>query len=261
MYLVPNKDKSQEGGNDAFGVEESILKPDDILFQEPEVDGPKIRYGYRTGGMRFMVPEGMVSELLHNSKIYHLPNANRWLVGLTNMHGNVMPIVDIASYAGVNISHLNKSNVLAIGEGELSIGVLIDGLPEAIKENEIINDIKNQTKIDFELDEQGIIIKADTIGSLEALIKESRDKNIKIMKAEIGNVSKRDIVEANATLDELNKVIFAFNVKLLPEAKEELINSDLKVFNEDVIYTIMLIMAKSGLSWDDLETILRKRWQ
>ena len=141
MYLVPNKDKSQEGGNDAFGVEESIMKPDDILFQESEVDGPKIRYGYRTGGMRFMVPEGMVSELLHNSKIYHLPNANRWLVGLTNMHGNVMPIVDIASYAGVNISHLNKSNVLAIGEGELSIGVLIDGLPEAIKENEIINDI------------------------------------------------------------------------------------------------------------------------
>jgi twitching motility protein PilI len=141
MYLVPNKDKSQQGGNDAFGIEESILEADDILFQEPEVDGPKIRYGYRTGGMRFMVPEGMVSELLHSGKIYHLPNANRWLVGLTNMHGNVMPVVDIASYAGVNISHLNKSNVLAIGEGESSIGVLIDGLPEAIKENEIINDL------------------------------------------------------------------------------------------------------------------------
>jgi len=105
--------------------------------------------------------------------------------------------------------------------------------------NEIIEDIKKQTKIDFELDEQGIIIKADTIGSLEALIKESREKGIKIRKAEIGNVSKRDIIEANATIDPLNKLIFAFNIKTLPEAKEELINTNITIFSEDVIYTIM----------------------
>jgi translation initiation factor 5B len=71
------------------------------------------------------------------------------------------------------------------------------------------------------------------------LIKESRDKGIKIRKAEIGNVSKRDIVEAAATLDSLNKIIFAFNVKILPEAKNDLSNTDLTVFDEDVIYTIM----------------------
>jgi translation initiation factor 5B len=119
---------------------------------------------------------------------------------------------------------------------------VIPGAPiRVVQDNidEIIQEIKNQTKIDLELDEQGIVIKADTIGSLEALIKESRDKNIQIRKAEIGNVSKRDVVESNATLDQLNKVIFAFNVKILPEAKEELLNSDLKIFNEDVIYTIM----------------------
>ena len=105
--------------------------------------------------------------------------------------------------------------------------------------DEIIEDIKKQTKIDFELDEQGIIIKADTIGSLEALIKESREKGIKIRKAEIGNVSKRDIMEANATLDPLNKLIFAFNIKILPEAKEEQANTNITIFLEDVIYTIM----------------------
>jgi len=104
---------------------------------------------------------------------------------------------------------------------------------------DVIAEIKNQTKIDFELDEQGIIIKADTIGSLEALIKESREKGIKIRKAEIGNVSKRDIVEADATLDPLNKLIFAFNLKILPEAKEELANTTITIFDEDVIYTIM----------------------
>jgi translation initiation factor 5B len=71
------------------------------------------------------------------------------------------------------------------------------------------------------------------------LIKESREKGIKIRKAEIGNVSRRDVMEANATVDSLNKLIFAFNVKILPEAKEELANADITIFNEDVIYTIL----------------------
>ncbi len=107
------------------------------------------------------------------------------------------------------------------------------------KLEETLEEIRKQTKIDFELDEQGILIKADTIGSLEALIKESHEKGIKIRKAEIGNVSKRDIIEADSTLDPLNKIIFAFNVKILPEAKEEMNNTDIALFAEDVIYTIM----------------------
>ncbi len=119
---------------------------------------------------------------------------------------------------------------------------VIPGAPIRVVANnleEIVKEIKDQTKINLELDEQGIILKADTIGSLEALIKESREKNIKIRKAEIGNVSKRDIIEADATLDPFNKLIFAFNVKILPEAKEELSNTDITIFKEDVIYTIM----------------------
>lgn len=119
---------------------------------------------------------------------------------------------------------------------------VIPGAPIRVIRNnikEIVEEIKNQTKIDFKLDEQGIIIKADTIGSLEALINESKNKGINIRKVEIGNVSKRDIIEADATLDPLNKIIFAFNVKILPEAKEELSNTDIMIFNKDVIYTIM----------------------
>lgn len=105
--------------------------------------------------------------------------------------------------------------------------------------DELITEIKNQSKVNIELDKDGIFLKADTIGSLEALVKESRDKGIHIRKAEIGNVSKKNIVETNAIVNPLDKVIFSFNVKILPEAKEELANTDITIFNEDVIYTIM----------------------
>jgi translation initiation factor 5B len=138
-------------------------------------------------------------------------------------------ITEVHAASGVKISSPDLENVIP----GAPIRVVKDTLQD------IIEEVKSQSKIEFELDEQGIIVKADTIGSLEALIKESRDKGIDIRKAEIGNVSKRDIVEANATLDPLNRVVFAFNTKILPEAHEELADTDITIFNEDVIYTIM----------------------
>jgi translation initiation factor 5B len=130
---------------------------------------------------------------------------------------------------GIKISASNLDNVIP----GAPLRVATDNV------DEILNEIKNQSKIDITLDKDGITLKADTIGSLEALVKESRDKGIHIRKAEIGNVSKRDIVEAGAIVNPLDKVIFSFNVKVLPEAKEELVNTDVTIFDEDVIYTIM----------------------
>ncbi len=138
-------------------------------------------------------------------------------------------VKEVHAACGIKISSPNLENVIPGAPIRVAKGNL----------QEIIDEIKSQTKIDFELDEQGIMIMADTIGSLEALIKESRENGIHIRKAEIGNVSKRDIIEANAASDPLNKVIFAFNIKILPEAKDELANSDITIFNEDVIYTIL----------------------
>jgi translation initiation factor 5B len=138
-------------------------------------------------------------------------------------------VKEVPAAAGIKISSPNLEQV-------------IPGSPLRVcNENqaEIIEEIKQQTQIDIKVEEQGILVKADTIGSLEALIKESNDKGIAIRKADIGNVSKRDVTEAAASADPFNKVIFAFNVRILPEAKEELTHTDVTLFDEDVIYTIM----------------------
>ncbi len=138
-------------------------------------------------------------------------------------------VKEVSAAAGIKISSPNLEQV-------------IPGSPLRVcneNQKEIIEEIKQQTQIDIKVEEQGILVKADTIGSLEALIKESNDKGIAIRKADIGNVSKRDVTEAAASTDPFNKVIFAFNVKILPEAKEELTHTDVTLFHEDVIYTIM----------------------
>ena len=137
---------------------------------------------------------------------------------------------EVHAASGIKISAPNLEQVVP----GAPLRVVAEGNLEELK-----TDIRNQLKINFELDETGVIVKADTIGSLEALLKESRDKGISIRKADIGGVSKRDIMEASASMNPLEKVIFAFTVKILPEAKEELVNTDVSLFNEDVIYTIL----------------------
>ena len=138
-------------------------------------------------------------------------------------------IDEIHAACGIKISATNLDDV-------------VPGAPLRVARDdidELIREIKEQSKVNIELDKDGVFIKADTIGSLEALVKESRDRGIHIRKVEIGNLSKRDIVETNAIVNPLERVIFSFNVKVLPEAKEELAGTDVTLFDEDVIYTIM----------------------
>jgi translation initiation factor 5B len=123
-----------------------------------------------------------------------------------------------------------------------NLDLVVPGAPLRVvhgDEKQLIEEIKSQSQVNIELDKDGLYIKADTIGSLEALVKESREKGINIRKVEIGNVSRRDVSETVALNNPLERVIFAFNVKILPEVKEELTKSEVTIFNEDVIYTIL----------------------
>ena len=90
-------------------------------------------------------------------------------------------------------------------------------------------------------DAEGVVVKADTLGSLEALVEALRRKNIPIRYADVGPVAKRDVIEAVAS-KEINKfyaVILAFNVKVLPEAEAEAEKHEIRIFQHNVIYQLL----------------------
>jgi translation initiation factor 5B len=91
----------------------------------------------------------------------------------------------------------------------------------------------------IETESNGILIKADTIGSLEALVNELKKENIPIRRADIGDVSKRDVAEIKTIKDPLFSVILGFEVDVLPDAREELTGSDIKLFVNNVIYRLI----------------------
>ncbi|MCE8424986.1 MAG: translation initiation factor IF-2 [Candidatus Methanoperedens sp.] len=91
----------------------------------------------------------------------------------------------------------------------------------------------------IETESNGILIKSDTIGSLEALVNELKKEKIPIRRADIGDISKRDIAEVKTIKDPLFSVVLGFEVDVLPDAKEELLGSDIKLFLNDVIYRLI----------------------
>ena len=101
---------------------------------------------------------------------------------------------------------------------------------------------KEMTEIHVNLSEEGIAIKADTIGALEALCKELEGKGIGVMRAEVGPVSRLDLIETETIRNPMFRVLLCFNTPILPDAADMLRNplyTQVKVFEGRVIYQLI----------------------
>ncbi|GIS41892.1 MAG: hypothetical protein Ct9H90mP14_3480 [Methanobacteriota archaeon] len=98
-----------------------------------------------------------------------------------------------------------------------------------------------EANLSVELDEEGVTIKADTVGGLEALAKELRAVEVPIRHASIGKVNRRDVRTAENSNDPLHRIILAFATEILPDAEEEIENSEngVKYLGSDIIYHIL----------------------
>lgn len=137
---------------------------------------------------------------------------------------------EVVAAAGIKIAAPNLDDVISGSP----LRVTKDG--DHVKE-EILEEME---AITIHTNENGVMAKADTLGSLEALVNLLQDMDIPIRTAEIGDVSKRDVINASIVQQEdpSHGVIIAFNVKVHPAAQEELANSNIKLFSGNVIYQI-----------------------
>ena len=137
------------------------------------------------------------------------------------------PAKKVIAASGVKIQLTNKEGILP-------------GMPfQEVKENmeKIKASFKEDISNSVKTDKDGIIVKADSLGSLEALLNLLKEEKISILKAGIGSISKTDIVSAKANLeiDPLNSVIIGFNT----EIEEDLDLGKVKIITNDVIYKII----------------------
>ena len=91
-----------------------------------------------------------------------------------------------------------------------------------------------------ESDKSGVILKADTLGSLEALRKLLSTRGLEVRRAGIGKVVKKDVIDASAVgaSDLFRGVVLSFNVPTEDDASDEAVRRGIRIFSSNVIYAL-----------------------
>lgn len=138
--------------------------------------------------------------------------------------GRLVPVDKVNAAIGVKIIASEIENVFAgmplrsVDEGN------VDKAREEIQ--------KEVREVLISTDKEGIIVKAESLGSLEALINLLKEKNVSIERASIGEITKHDLAEASSEKNPLYKVILGFNIKPVD-------SKDARIICDEVIYKVI----------------------
>lgn len=141
-------------------------------------------------------------------------------------------VEEAVSACGVKLIASNVEDVIA---GMPFIGCAENEIEEAKKRME--SEVSGST---IQVDDEGVIVKADTLGTLEAIVSILRRSGIKVRKAEIGEPNRNDLVEA---IEMRRKnlyygVIMLFNVKVSKELETMAATHGIKLLRSNVIYKL-----------------------
>ncbi|WFO76026.1 translation initiation factor IF-2 [Desulfurococcaceae archaeon MEX13E-LK6-19] len=148
--------------------------------------------------------------------------------------GKFMTVDQVVAATGVKISAPGLEDALAGGP--------IYVVPSPEQAEEYMKKVREEVEaIRIKTDNVGVVVKADTLGTLEALIAALRRENIPVRLADVGPVTKNDVMEAIVAKknNPVYGVIIAFNVKILPDARELIEKEEIKVFSHNVIYRLL----------------------
>jgi len=83
--------------------------------------------GFMLAGQRFLAPMGEVGEILQTPRVTKVPGVRNWMMGVSNIRGRLVPILDLAGLLDVpSKANWRTRRVLVIGEGQQQHGLLVD---------------------------------------------------------------------------------------------------------------------------------------
>ena len=152
------------------------------------------------------------------------------LTDMKDRKAKFRPVKEIVAATGVKI---NASDI----EDAVSGMPLIACSEEDIEKTKV--EVKKEVdEVVLATDKSGIVVKADSLGSLEAVVKLLKDNNVEIKHASIGPISKKDVLDAEGSFEKypLKSCVIGFNVNVDSEAKK---SDKVKMITADIIYKLL----------------------
>jgi len=140
-------------------------------------------------------------------------------------------VEEVAAAAGVKIAAPDLETAMA-------------GAPIRVVGDRDVEDVIAEVQaeladIEVTTEEEGVVVKADTLGSLEAISSTLTEEEIPIMRAEVGAVAPRDVRVAETANEPIHRAILAFSVDVLEDARRLAEQEGVELFEDDVIYQLV----------------------
>lgn len=83
--------------------------------------------GYQVGGLRLVSAMGEISEVLKPPRVAALPGVKSWLLGIANIRGRLIPVVDLHEFFGlVPTLPMVQWRVMVVEDEDLVAGLLVE---------------------------------------------------------------------------------------------------------------------------------------
>jgi len=148
--------------------------------------------------------------------------------------GSFMSVDEVVAASGVRISAPDLDEVIA--------GAPMYVIPSEFLINDYVKKVSEEVSlVRFKKDIEGLVIKADALGTLEAIVNTLESKGVPVRVADVGPLTKRDVIEASivARKNKYLGVILLFNVKPLPDAEELALKEGIKILSDNLIYRLI----------------------
>jgi len=148
--------------------------------------------------------------------------------------GSFMSVDEVVAAGGVRISAPDLDEVIA--------GAPMYVIPNEFLINDYVKKVSEEVSlVRFKKDIEGLVIKADALGTLEAIVNTLESKGVPVRVADVGSLTKRDVIEASivARKNKYLGVVLLFNVKPLPDAEELALKEGIKILSDNLIYRLI----------------------
>ncbi len=86
--------------------------------------------GFMVAQTQFVAGMGSISEILHLPKFTAIPGVRNWILGVANVRGRLLPIMDLARYFGLTqtTAKTRDKRVLVVEQDDILSGFVVDGV-------------------------------------------------------------------------------------------------------------------------------------
>ncbi len=84
--------------------------------------------GFKLGGRKYVSPIPEIAEIIPTPKFTQVPGVQRWVRGVANVRGRLLPIMDLGMFVFNKRSQqqARRKRVLIVDRGELYSGIVVD---------------------------------------------------------------------------------------------------------------------------------------